>query len=52
MKRRIRRARQLIPTKFATGYRTRDDGEAEWKPMFTTWWMWFGRCYRVQHTAI
>jgi hypothetical protein len=48
----IRRMRQLIPTKFATAYRTREDSGHEWKPVFTTWWMWLGRCFRVNHTAI
>jgi len=49
---RIRRIRQLIPTKFATGYRTQGDDKSEWTPMFSTWWMWMGRCFRVRHTAI
>jgi hypothetical protein len=59
---RIRRLRQLIPTKFATGHRVQAveithstipvQGEGDWRPVFSTWWMWLGRCYRVKHTAI
>lgn len=52
MKRRIRRIRQLVPTHFATAYRTREEPATEWAPVFSTWWMWFGRCFKVRHTAI
>ena len=46
------RIRQATPTKFATAYRTREEPETEWTPMFSTWWMWLGRCFKVRHTAI
>jgi hypothetical protein len=58
---RIRRLRQLVPTKFATGHRVQAFeitnnapimGGEDWRPVFTTWWMWLGRCYRTRHTAI
>lgn len=49
---RIRRLRQLVPTYFATAYRTHEEPAAEWTPMFSTWWMWLGRCFRVKHTEI
>lgn len=63
MIRKIRRVRQLIPTKFATGYRVPNVAveqpqpplvyiEAGSTPTFTTWWMWLGRCFKVRHTAI
>jgi hypothetical protein len=54
MRRRIRRLRQLIPTKFATVYRTVSprDGIEPNTPMFCTWWMVWGKCYRVNHRAI
>jgi len=48
----IRRIRQLIPIKFATGYETREEPETEWTPMFSRWWMWLGRCYKVKHTPL
>jgi hypothetical protein len=38
----------MVPTKFATAYRDGETGE----PRFCGWWMWFGRCFKVQHTAI
>lgn len=47
--------RQLVPTKFATAYR-RVDGQDEQTmqttPMFCTWWMWLGRCFRVHRIEI
>jgi hypothetical protein len=43
------RVRQLIPTKFATAYR---EGDEHGQPVFVTWWMLFGRCYKVRRTAI
>lgn len=59
---RIRRLRQLIPTKFATAYRvlsgeiTYSSIPVQWEgnshPVFTTWWMWLGRSFHVKHTAI
>ena len=57
MKRRIRRTRQLVPTKFATGVRrggpditsSEPDGR---RPVFVSWWMWLGRCYRVRETDL
>jgi hypothetical protein len=66
----VRRVRQLIPTKFATAYRTdhdpglcsvcaEPDHSADWKhsepsgtPMFCSWWMWAGKCFKVNRTAI
>jgi hypothetical protein len=52
MRRRIRRIRQLIPTKFATANRTSSDDGKTWTPQFVTWWMWLGHCYRVRRHAI
>jgi len=52
MVRKIRRIRQLVPTKFATGHRRSVDDGKTWTPMFTTWWMWLGRCYKVRQDAI
>ncbi len=47
------RLRQLIPTKFATAYRTNHgDGTDPHTPEFCTWWMWLGRCYRIHRTTI
>jgi hypothetical protein len=48
----VRRVRQLIPTKFATANQTSEDDGKTWRPIFSTWWMWLGRCYKVKHTAI
>lgn len=50
MRRRIRRIRQLIPTKFATSYGSVQDQVTV--PMFATWWMWLGRCYRVRRHVV
>lgn len=50
-----RRIRQLIPTKFATAYRT-NHGEGEevepYDPEFCTWWMVWGKCFAIKRTAI
>ena len=55
--RRIRRIRQLVPTKFATVHRMvfpdlPDDHPDQNAPEFVRWWMWMGRCFRIQRTAI
>lgn len=49
MKRRLRRVRQLVPTRFATAYRS---GGKDGKPVFVTWWMMWGRSFRVKRTLI
>jgi hypothetical protein len=46
------RLRQIVPTKFANGYRESIDNGKTWTPMFTTWWMWKGKCFRIKRTII
>ena len=48
--RKIRRLRQLIPTKFATAYGAHTDEGVV--PTFCTWWMFLGRSFKVQRTAL
>jgi hypothetical protein len=53
MARRLRRIRQLIPTKFATAYREGVNGRpSDGTPTFASWWMWGGRCFNVKRRAI
>jgi hypothetical protein len=49
MIRKIRRMRQLVPTKFATVYGDVERGNV---PVFCTWWMWFGRSFKVEREDI
>lgn len=44
------RARQLIPTKFATAVGEHHDGKII--PTFIQWWMWFGRSFKVERTVV
>jgi len=47
------RLRQVIPTKFATAYRYDVDENGEnGAPLFVTWWMWAGRCFKINRTVV
>ncbi|HEY1690037.1 MAG TPA: hypothetical protein VGF95_14375 [Solirubrobacteraceae bacterium] len=48
--RKIRRLRQLVPTKFATV--VEEQHGTGWQPVFIRWWMWLGRSYRVERRVI
>lgn len=48
----IRRLRQIVPTKFATAYREGVEDGKGGTPIFATWWMVWGRCFRVNHRVV
>jgi hypothetical protein len=51
--RKLRRIRQLIPTKFATACRELGtDENPKDEPVFIQWWMWMGHSFKVQRSVI
>ena len=48
---RIRRIRQLVPTKFATGY-VHHPAHQEPTAEFCTRWMWFGHVFHQSTTTL
>lgn len=44
--------RQIVPTKFATAYRTDVERDGVGTPVFVRWWMWGGRCFAVNQSAV